>query len=211
MDPLLALGLTAAAAANSAVPGPCLLVASSRAATEGAGSGLRVTLGVALSDAVLLAASWAMILGALTLSDGAAEVLRLGGLAVLVALALVMLSVRPGQVAGPVVGPVAGGPALGRLRLGDGALGFALGLSSPLNLLFMFALLPQFVDLARPGPGCVLMASAAVLLGGALPLVLACLLASRVRLRRPETACRVTRACGAALLGIAGLALLAAP
>ncbi len=207
MDALLVLGLAGAAAVSAATPGPCLLVVSSRAATEGLGSGLRVTVGLVLSKAILLLAASTMILGALTLSDGAAQALRLGGLAVLVGLALTMLAARPL----PLAAPGAGVPALGRLRLGDGALGLALGLSSPLNLLFIFALLPQFIDLGQPGLGCLLLASAAVLLGGALPFVAACLLASRLLLRRPETVRGITRACGAMLLGVAGLALVTTP
>lgn len=207
LDALLAMGLAGAAAVNSAAPGPSLLVVSSQAATEDLGSGLRVTLGIAPYDAILLLVAAAMILGALTLSDTAAETLHLGGPAVPVALALAMLAARPA----PVATPVAGGKALGRLRPGDGALSPALGLSSPLNLLFMFALLPQFVDLGQPGPACPVLASAAVLFGGALPFVAACLLASRLRLRRPETARRFMRTCGTALLGVAGLALAATP
>ncbi len=196
-------GLFGAAAASAAAPGPCLLVAANRAATDGLGSGLRVTLGIAGSKIILLIASWGLILGTLTLSRATEEFLRTGGLALLVILALGMLAARPA--------PVAGATLIGGLRLSDGALGLALGLTSPLNLLVMFALLPQFVDLARLDAAAVLQASAAVLLGGALPVLIACRLAARVRMTGPDTARRVNRACGALLLGFAGLALMAAP
>lgn len=203
MDVLTVFALAGAAAVNAAAPGPCILVIASRAATEGLGSGLRVTLGAALSVVLLLAAAWAMILGALTLSPSALEMMRLVGLAVLVALALAMLAIDPA--------PSAGTPVGGRLRLGDATLGLALGITSPFHLVFIFALLPQFLDIRRLDAGSILVASAAVLVGAVLPFVMTSLLAARVLRTGRRMARWITRACGVALLGFAALALLGAP
>lgn len=203
IDAMVAVGLAGAAAANSAIPGPCLLIVSSRAATRGFGSGLRVTLGVAASDAVLLLAAWSLISGATTLSDDAAAILRVGGLFVMATIGVVMLCPRP-KMEGV-------SPTFDQAMLGDVALGAALGLSSPLNLLFMFALLPQFVDIGDLKLTCVALASGAIILGGALPFLVLSLAACRVDARDPRAALRVTRVCGAAILALSAIALLNAP
>lgn len=121
MDTILVFGLAGAAAVNSAVPGPCILVASSRAATDGLWSGFRVTFGIALSDVILLALVWTMILGVLTLPGATQEILRLGGLALLVILALAMLAaclfsarvLRTGRQMARRVSRLCGGALLG--------------------------------------------------------------------------------------------------
>lgn len=66
------------------------------------------------------------------------------------------------------------------------------------------------VSAAAPGPG-LLRASAAVLLGVALPFGAACRPAARLRLHRPETDRHVTRPFSAALPGGAGRPPVAAP
>ena len=203
MDPVVALGLVAAAAASSAAPGPCILLASCRSATDGLQSGLRVTLGIAASKILLLACSWGVILGMVRFGESAQNAFRLGGIALLMGLALTMLYARPV--------PLMGALALGKWRLGDGALGLAVGLSSPLNLIFILALLPQFVPLGQLDPGMVGAASAAVLLGGMLPLLAACVFSARLLASRPETMRHLTRLCGGAILCFAGLAMVAGP
>jgi threonine/homoserine/homoserine lactone efflux protein len=199
MDAIMILGLVGAAAASAATPGPCILMTSSRTATDGLPSGLRVVLGISAAKLILLVCSWAMILGIMTLSDGAVESLRLGGLALLVALALTMLTAPARLVAGPIIGT---------RRLGDTMLGLVLGMSSPVSLLFVFALLPQFVDVQRLDATSVALASGAVLLGGALPFLAACIVATRAFRGRPRIDW-INRACGATLLGFAGLAAVA--
>ncbi len=201
MDALMTVALVGAAAANSAAPGPCILVASSRAAMNGLQSGLQVTLGIAASKVFLLVVSWTMIMGIVSLTGEAREALRIAGLAVLVMLAMTMITVQSSARA----------PVIGRLRLGDASLGLALGLSSPLNLLFMFALLPQFVDVERLDAASIAIASAAVLLGGALPIAAACVFSARVLKTSPQMVRLINRLCGVALLGFAGLAAVAGP
>ena len=203
MDPLLTLGLTGAAAASSAAPGPCILLASWRSATDGLVSGLRVTLGIAASKVMLLACSWSVIFGMLTVSEAAQDAFRWGGIALLLGLALMMLADRPAALAG------ARRP--GRWHLGDSGLGLWVGLSSPMNVIFILALLPQFVELERLSASMVAQASAAVLVGGVTPLVVACLFSTRVLCSRPLALRYLTRLCGGAILCFAGLALVAGP
>ncbi len=203
MDPAAIILLGGAAAANSVVPGPCILVAASRAAIGGLARGLRVTFGIALSDVLLLGTAWAMILGLMTLSAAAEHSLRWAGLCLLALMGIAMLRARPTRAAAA--------PTQGRLHLGDVTLGLALGLTSPLNLLFMLALLPQFIDLGRIDLACIAAATAAVLIGGALPLVGACLCAARLVTTGLRHTRVVTRLCGVALLGFAGIAAAGLP
>jgi threonine/homoserine/homoserine lactone efflux protein len=96
----------------------------------------------------------------------------------------------------------------GGWRLGDGALGLVVGLSSPLNLIFILALLPQFVGLGRLDAGSVALASAAMLLGGVLPLIAASIFSAHMLGTRPEAMRHLTRLCGGAILCFAGLAMM---
>lgn len=203
MDAILVLGLAGAAAANSAAPGPCILVTCSRATTHGLRSGFCVSLGIALSLLILLGSAWAMILGVLSISGEAWRVLRIAGLAMLVILAISMLAKQPGAEARA--------PVIGRLWQSDWAVGLVAGLSSPWNLMFIFALLPQFVDVGSLEAASIAVATAAVLLGGMLPYVLACLFSAHVLRTFPQIARRTTRLCGAALLVFAGASIVAAP
>lgn len=198
MEGITLIGLLGASVVAGAAPGPCILVVAGRAATGGLMRGLGVTLGVMLSSAVLLAAAWAMIIGALSLSDLVINGLRLGGLVVLVALGLAMLCAAPGA-----------GSECSGLPLGDVASGLALGLSNPLQLLFMFALLPQFVDVSGLVRQDVAVASVVVLLGIAVPMVAAA--AGADALLKPIRARTraITRGCGLSLLGFAGLSMVA--
>ena len=203
MDAILVLGLAGAAAANSAAPGPCILVTCSHAATHGLRSGFGVSLGIALSLLILLASAWAMILGMLSISGETWQVLRIAGLAMLVALAISMLANQPGTEASA--------PVIRRRWQPDWAVGLVAGLSSPWNLMFIFALLPQFVDIGSLDAASIAIATAAVLLGGMLPFVLACLFSAQVLRTVPHIARCTTRLCGAALLVFAGAAIVAAP
>ena len=203
MEMIAIVGLAGAAAANSAVPGPCILVTVTRAATRGIRSGLGVTLGILLSLVVLLAVAWSMVLGLSSLSGEAIEVLRVGGLLLLVGLALLMLRARPVAVRVD--------PAQRQRRLGDCAIGVAVGLSSPFNLLFIFALLPQFVDVPRLDATALVLATTAVLIGSTLPYLGACTFASALLRPSVRQAQFVTRGCGVALLGFAALAVVSVP
>jgi hypothetical protein len=57
----------------------------------------------------------------------------------------------------------------------------------------------------------VALASGAVLLGGVLPLVAACVFVTRMQGSRPANVRHITRLCGGAILCFAGLAMVAGP
>jgi homoserine/homoserine lactone efflux protein len=198
MDALALFALFAAAAANSAVPGPCIVLTLSRSAVEGIAAGLRVTLGIALADLTLLAVAWAAIFGAITLSDSVFTALKAAGIAAIALIALAMLR---------DTAPSSGVPPSGR-TFGHVAAGLGLGLASPLNLVFMLALLPQFLDIGRATAQSAALVTAVVLLGGALPLAAASALGASA-LRRVAGGGRwITRAGAVTLLGFAVLAAL---
>ena len=189
MEGIAIIGLLGASVVAGAAPGPCILLVAGRAATGGMMRGLGVTLGVMLSSAILLVAAWAMIIGALSLSDSAIDGMRLGGLAVLIALGLAMLCAAPGA--------------------GSECSGLPLGLSNPLQLLFMFALLPQFVDVSGLVRQDVFVASLVVLLGIAAPMVAAAAGADALLKPIRARSRAITRSCGLSLLGFAGLSMVA--
>ncbi len=203
MEAAAILLVGSAAALKAAAPGPCILVAASRSMTEGLVQGLRVASGAVVANGLLLGLAVAALSGSIAVSGAAQGALRLAGLGLLVAFGLSMLRARPVPAAGP--------PAQGRLRLGAFALGLALGLTSPLNLVFALAVVPQFVDLGQIDAAGLATLAVAVLIGGALPLVGACLCAARLVTTGLRHTRVVTRLCGVALLGFAGIAAAGFP
>jgi threonine/homoserine/homoserine lactone efflux protein len=195
--------LVGASLASSAAPGPVILTVISRSVTHGQGSGLQVALGYVLAKAMLLGLAAAILGGVLSISDGMFDGVRLVGLLLLVGLAVLMLRADP----------LAAGlqPVQGRIRLGEVATGLALGVTSPYVLVFVVALLPQFLDLTQIDAAEWAMAAAAVLIGAALPMVTAALCATKLLRPSLRQARIVARSCGVALLGFAGLAVVAAP
>lgn len=199
MDGFMIFSLLGASAIAGAAPGPCILLVASCGAIGGRWSGLRVTFGVVLSSVVLIAVAWGMILGALSVSNMMIDWMRLGGLVVLLVLGVILLRA-----------PVEAGARRGGPPFGDVTSGFGLGLSNPLQLLFMFALLPQFVDISNMAASHVASATLAVLFGIAAPMVVVAI-GTDVLLRPFRMRAHLmTRGCGAALLGFAGLAAFAA-
>jgi threonine/homoserine/homoserine lactone efflux protein len=193
------LALFVAAAINAAIPGPCILYVFGRSAASGPAAGLRVTVGIALADCLLVLAAWAVVLGALTLTAHGLEAMRIMGVVVLAALAITLILARPDIDTAR--------PAQRSWTLGDAGAGAALALSSPLNLLFMLALLPQVI-----GPNVtfqsMVLASGVVVLGGLLPSLAACTLGARAVLLGPSATCWIQHAGGVAMLGFAGIAAL---
>ena len=199
MDGVMIVSLFGASAVAGAAPGPCIVLVATRAATGGRASGLRVTFGVVLSSVVLIAVAWGMIRGALSMSVHFVEWMRLGALVVLLALGIMLLRA-----------PVEARVGCDHPSFGDLASGFALGLSSPIKLLFIFALLPQFDDLSGLAASHVATATLAVLLGISAPMVIAAFAADTLLSPFRMRAYLMTRGCGLALLGFAGLAAVSA-
>jgi threonine/homoserine/homoserine lactone efflux protein len=198
MDTIALIALFAAAAANSAVPGPCIVLTLSRSAVEGIAAGLRVTFGIALADLTLLAVAWAAIFGAVTLSESFFAALKTAGI---VAIALIALALLRDP-------PAASGTPPSRRTLGPVTAGLWLGLASPLNLVFMLALLPQFRDAGGATAGTAALVTGVVLLGSARPLAAASALGAGALRRAPGGGRWIGGAGGIALLGFAGLAAL---
>ena len=126
-----------ASAINAGLPGPCVMLTAGRTAGSGWRAGAAVSLGVLVADALLVAVALVALVGAVKLSPSALVTMKWAGV-----IALVVLAVRSLRPAGPAA------PAA-RLSPRDWAAGFAVGLSSPYNLVFFLALLPQVLP-ARP-------------------------------------------------------------
>lgn len=120
--------LFAASFVNAAAPGPCMLLTFGRTVRAGPGAGVAVSLGVLSADLVLVATAFGVAAGMVALTPGGLGAMKWIGVALLCGLAAYCLRVAPA------------GPGLpGR----DGAAGFTVGLTSPYNLVFYLALLPQ--------------------------------------------------------------------
>ena len=138
MEPVAWIALFAAASVNAAMPGPCMALTVSRSARGGLRSGLAVSLGVVLACLVLLLIAIGVMAGMVMISPQAYSLMRLAGCAVLLAMAAAMIF---GGGAGRVPGP----RQSDRGAAGCIAGGAIVGLSSPYNLIFLLALLPQYI------------------------------------------------------------------
>jgi threonine/homoserine/homoserine lactone efflux protein len=136
MNPTLFTVLFCATAINAALPGPCTILTASRSAVAGQASGVRITLGVLSANLVLVTITLVVMHGALTISDQAFGAMKWGGIAMLFAMAARMLLSKSAN----------DGPATcASHSLSEIGAGLMVGLSSPYNLVFLLALLPQFV------------------------------------------------------------------
>ncbi len=214
---MVPLSLFAAATLNALVPGPGMMLAVGRSAARGFGAGVQVSLGMALATLLVIGVVWAVMAGVLLVSEDGLVLLRGAGIAVLVLLALALLLgapaeavAGPGLAAGRLAAGAASGGAAGR-GLGDLAGGLAAGLASPVHLVFLLALLPQFVDLASAGPADLAAITAGILIITTLPMLGASALGAQTGRLGLGWARWVRRASGLALLGFAGLAMASAP
>ena len=200
--------LLAATAMYSVVPGPAMLLAVGRSAARGILSGLQVSLGMALAALILVMTVWAVMAGALVVSNGGLAVLRMVGIGVLVLLAFALLFGTPvSTVAAP--GLAAGHKA--RVWLGDVGGGLAAGLTSPVNLVFMLAMLPQFIDLALLSHIDLALTSGAIVVITTIPMLAASVLGAGTGRIGFGWAPHVQRGSGVALLAFAGFAAMAGP
>ena len=196
MELAILMPLFLVALINASVPGPVLLLVIARAARRGVGAGLAASLGATLAVALILSLVWIVLLGAVQLAPQVFAWLKLAGIVLLVWLGIRML--RDASVPHP--------PRAPRRHLGDVGAGLALGLSSPFNLVFLLALLPQFVDPAALSVAQALSTSALILLGTAIPKLLATMIVTLHASRAPFASTWLGRAGGLALLGFAGIA-----
>ena len=192
------LMLAAASFTNAILPGPCILLTVSRASSCGLRSALMVSWGVVLANLALVSVAVLTMVGLLFVSQEALGMLRWLGLAVLLLLGLKLLSSKPA-------------PESSEMQRStpwrDAGAGFLVGVSSPYNLVFMLALLPQFVPASGISSEVGFVMAAAVL-GGAL---LAQLCASGAGLAAAKLLALTTsrglfdRVGGLTMVGFAGL------
>lgn len=155
MDPHMRAALLLAAAINAVIPGPGMVLAIARAASDGLAAGVKVTLGMILATLVVMCAVWAVFFGLIHLSDSALKVLRVVGVIALALIALSLLKPVPHQTTAraPIPTRIPLRRRVLRLaQMGDLTGGLLTGLTSPVHLLFMLALVPQFVDMTRATP-----------------------------------------------------------
>jgi len=182
------------------VPGPAVLLVVSLGLTRGWAAGFAGSLGILAANGFYFALSGTGIAGVLLASWSLFVVLKVVGAAYLIWLGLRML-LRPGGEVGD--GTIATGPSTTRNRGRDFRLGLATQGANPKALIFFSALLPQFVDPARPlgVQVAILGASSIAIELAVLSLILATCDRAHGIVRRPEVARRLQRVGGALLIG----------
>ena len=186
--------LTTASAVNMALPGPGIVLTFTRASCAGLPVAGLVSAGILLSSLILATAAAAILAGLMEVSQSALDTARWIGLAVILAIALRLVFTPAAADAGTP----------GAVRTGDLLSGFAVGLSSPFNLVFLLALLPQFAPARLDAQSAAAMI-AAYLAGQVLVLAAVSSLgaaAGRTLLRGPG-ARRLERTAGVALAAFA--------
>ena len=136
MDGSALFSIMTATTINSAMPGPCMILIATRAALSGRSSGLRTSLGVAAAQLTYVVMALVLLAFAWGISEVAHSAMRLAGAVVLVVLGVRMFSASGGNVEPG---------AVSSRRGSDFLIGLCVGFSSPYNLIFMFAILPQFL------------------------------------------------------------------
>ena len=206
MDTVSLLALLVAASLNAVVPGPGMMLALGRSAAHGLGAGVQVSLGMALATLVLIAVVWAVMAGMLILTDSGLAMLRIAGIGVILLLSFMLLI-------GPGIEPVAEpGLRAGRLTLrwmGDLGGGLATGLTSPVHLIFLLALLPQFIDFTQVSASDLALVTVAILVITTIPMLAISALGARSGRSGFGWARRVMRVSGVALLGLAAFSAAA--
>ena len=199
MDPAMFTVLFSVTAINAALPGPCTNLTASRTAVAGQAAGMRITLGVLLANLVLVTITLTAMHGALTVSEQAFSAMKWAGIAVLFAMAVRMLLSRSAD----------DGPATcAQHGMSEVGAGLMVGLSSPYYLVFLLALLPQFIP-AQMGIATVMTVVAIVLSGAAVGQLGSVIVGLCSRGVLGGRARWLDRAAGVCLIGFAGTAAAA--
>ncbi len=201
--------LLAATAVNSVVPGPGMLLVVGVSAARGFGAGVWVTLGMAIGTLALLGVVWAVMAGTMVLSESGLGLLRVAGVAVLLGLALLLLLF--GTPVDRVAAPGLEAGRFGRRWLGDVGGGLLTALTSPVHLVFMLALLPQFVPFQDVSQAEIALITAALVVMTTTPMLAASALGAGTERLGFGWARHVQRGSGVALLAFAGVAVVAGP
>ena len=128
-------------------PGPSALLVMSLALTRGQAAGIRATIGVLAANAVYFALSASGLVALHALSAEVFFIIKWAGAAYLIWLGtrMIVRSFRPSEVEPP--------PSVAVSRRGSYWQGFVAQGANPNLLIYFTAILPQFVDPARPLQG----------------------------------------------------------
>lgn len=201
VDPQRLIAFCAMSLALSAVPGPSVMFVVGRALAHGRRVALASVLGNAIGGYVLVVAVAFGVGAVVARSVFLFETLKLAGAGVLVYLGVRALwrSRRAGHVVVAQPAPVPGG-------LRQVCAGFTVGVSNPKSIVFLMAVLPQFVD---PASGGVVLQMLVLGLAGALLQMLsdgvwaACAAAARTWfVRSPRRAALVGGVGGLSMIGL---------
>lgn len=124
---------------NAAVPGPGIIYVAGVAARFGGLNATRVVLGIVLGTALLFSVSFAITVGAVSVSDQTFGILQWAGVFVLAYLAWILW---PRSEESTV--------EVQKIYSGFFWTGVALSLSQPLSLVFLLAIVPQFITGENP-------------------------------------------------------------
>ncbi len=160
MDMITLSAIVLASAINAAMPGPCIALTIGRSARDGAPAGMLVTTGVVAANLVLTSVALSVMLGVLAISQSAFIAMKWIGVTALIVLALRILADRGGREPGSSV--------MDAHWLGDLGAGLTVGLSSPFNLIFLLALLPQLAPAQAHDANGMVLIIVAVLTGATL-------------------------------------------
>ena len=190
-------------------PGPAVMYVMSQTARNGMRGGVAATLGIVSGHLFTFSAVALGLAALLARYSDAIAAIRIVGALYLIYLGAKMLTSRQRGDA-PIAGNGNGNGARGKPHHGIALQGLAVQLTNPKNLLFVFALLPQFI---RPGYPLLLqlgiMLTLTILIDGAFLLGYASLAARGARaLKDSKVIMWLERAFGAALIFF-GLKLLA--
>ncbi len=204
VDPTLVLGFLMLSALLSAIPGPSVLLETSRAITQGRTAAMWVVLGSAAGGMVLLGLVLTGLGAVVATSARLFMVVKVVGAFYLLWLGLrSLLSARAGSTNDFETQQA---PASSRGRLVR--QGFLVGVANPKSIVSLIAILPQFVDPSRGDIGLQLLVIG--VLGGAAQVLIETVwvaAAGSLRswfLRRPRRIRMVKAVGGVAMVGFAG-------
>ncbi|MFD4636512.1 LysE family translocator [Lentzea sp. NPDC058436] len=142
VNPSLAVGFLLLSALLSAIPGPSVLLETSRAVTRGRRPAMWIVLGNAVGGLALLALVLVGLGAIIAASAKLFLVVKIAGAAYLLWLGVRSLRAarrpEPAQETGPVAASSTGFAAARQ--------GFAVGVANPKSIVSLMAILPQFVD-----------------------------------------------------------------
>jgi threonine/homoserine/homoserine lactone efflux protein len=158
MEPHRLAALLLASAVNAVIPGPGMVLAIARAASDGLGAGIKVSLGMILETLLIRCAVCAVLVGLFHLSELCGPAASRSGAwswrssrsrSSPQCRTTAASTSRPGP---EICGRPGGIAACGSPGWAMSPAACLTGLTSPVHLLFMLALVPQFVDMIRATP-----------------------------------------------------------